>query len=181
MLRLLVPGGGSALRSTLVHLLGFLWNLRNWHGNGLLHCVALHTFLWDVLHSGFHNFRGLCLNLRAGNVGGLLNDVMGNSFLRNELDHMLSFLPNLWNWHTNSLPQCVVLRLLLWNVLHNFKGFLHHFRHRDFNDLLNDVLLDSLLQHRRTWYLFLHHERDVHHSIKEFNLSHFHSVLHPLY
>ena len=76
----------------------------------------------------FHDFNSLFLSLRAGNVDGLLNDVMGNSFLRKELDHLPSFLPNLRNWQINRLLLCVTLHPLLWNVLRNFNSFLHLFR-----------------------------------------------------
>ena len=80
-------------------------------------------------------------NLRAGNVGGLLNDTIRNAFLRNELCHLPNFLLSQWKWHTNGLLHCATLHPLLPNVLPNFDSLLHHFRDRYVNDHLQRCAL----------------------------------------
>ena len=64
------------------------------------------------------------------------------------LDHLPSFLPNLWNWHINSLLLCVALHLLMWNVLHTFNNFSRQLRNRDVIDPFNDALLNSFLPNK---------------------------------
>ena len=47
-----------------------------------------------------------------------LDHPIGNSFLRDNLDHLNNFLLNLLDWHVNDLLPCAILYALLWHDLH---------------------------------------------------------------
>ena len=77
--------GHSILRNELYPSSRFLLNRWNWRGNDLLHCVALHTLLWEALH----NFNNSLHHLQNGDVNGLFNDALLSSFLRHRRNHLL--------------------------------------------------------------------------------------------
>ena len=137
--------------------------------DGLLDNTIGSSFLRKVLR----NFNGFLHHVWNRNVG-LFNDALLDLFLQHRWEwhvslrhdrgvqhsikelslwHFHSFLYSLnggnlalrHNWHINDLVNA--LHLFLGIVLRNFDSFLHHFRNKDVNDLFNDVLLNSLLQH----------------------------------
>ena len=103
----------------------------------LLKCALLQA----LFRGGFRQFEIELPNLRDGTVDDLVNDVIGDSPLLNELDHLPCFLPNPWNWYGDDLLHCAFLRIVLWSELHSFNGFLHHLRNRDVNGLFSDALI----------------------------------------
>ena len=100
----------SFLKNGLHHLDGLIRNLGHWHVTRrrwdlkeivvLRHC----TLALEHMHLGIYP-----LSLRDGNFDDLVKDAVGNSFLRNKLDHLSNFLPNLWKQARQQFaPLCAV-------------------------------------------------------------------------
>ena len=87
----------------------------------------------------FHDFNGLLLNLRAGNVDGLFKDTIGNSPCRNKLDYLPSFFANLWNWHVKRFLSCVLFEMLLKGDLRDLDTVFPNLRNENVDESLNNA------------------------------------------
>ena len=88
-------------------------------------CALLHALRRD----DFQDFAASSLNLWAGSVDDLLNSETGDRIIRNELDRLPNFLPNLWDWHVDGFLRCALLHTL----------------RRDVFDVIDDSFLDLWL------------------------------------
>ena len=80
--------------------------------------ARLSGFLWSSSSPVFHACRRSVQRLVPGYVRDLLDHAIGNSFLRDKLDHLNNFLLNLWDWNVNDLLHGAILKALLWHDLH---------------------------------------------------------------
>ena len=98
----------------------------------------------------------------------MLNDVIRNSYMRNTLRYLSNFLPNLRNWHANTLLH--TRNSYMRNTRVHLPNFLPNLRHWHANTLFhtrNSYLrntrghLLTFLPNLRTWHMntFLHNFR----------------------